>query len=294
MKQITILILSLSLTLLMASCNSIDPSIEHIEPTDDKINSIGIVQTEDTDDSAVGGANLCPIHSIEFHTYTGEMIDYVGQEQFRIWDEANMDKESGIEGCTYYSNIYRFINDFEIPKSDFEALCFETSAYYYFDYNVELLYGSDFSAINQYYTSYSERVDFREKLASLGDIKYGLLEYAMSSTDEKMKSFFENNCDNNIVNIVNWSIADFVRETGINKSDIEALIFNITTIEYPDKTVTLNCFDFDYDYLYSEVNAISNTGNLQVPIIQKINEDLLFCQQSEINIPINNDASTNK
>ncbi len=242
----------------------------------------------ETDSTTVEGANLCPIHSIDFHSYTSEMIDYVGgQEQFIAWHDANMDKESGIEGCPYYPNIYRFINYFEIPKSDLEALCFAGPTYYYFDYNVELLYGSDFSAINQYYTSHSEREDYREKLASLGRIKLDILNYAMSSTDEKMSSFFDSHCDNNILDTINWSIADFVRETGISKSDIEALIYDITNIEYPGGTLILNCFDFDFDYLYSDDNTISNTENSKAHTIQKINEDLRFCQQSPINIPTN-------
>ena len=294
MKRLTLLMFMLSFTLLIMSCNNIAPSNEYSVQTDERIEPIETEQFTDTDSGATGGANLCPIHSIEFHTYTGEMIDYVGQEQFRIWDEANMDKESGIEGCTYYSNIYRFINDFEIPKSDFEALCFGTSAYYYFDYNVELLYGSDFSAINQYYTSYSEREDYREKLASLGDIKYGILEYAMSSKDEKMKSFFDSHCDNNILDLVNWSVADFVRETGINRADIEALISDITIIEHPGGVFTLNCFDFDFDYLYSEDNAVSTSKDSKAYTIQKINEDLRLCKQSPINMSTNDDVSVNK
>ncbi len=294
MKKTTTLLLVLFLTLLMASCNITVPSIEHGEQTYEQIEPIETEQFTDTDSGATGGANLCPIHSIEFHTYTGEMIDYVGQEQFRIWDEANMDKESGIEGCIYYSNIYRFINDFEIPKSDFEALCFETSVYYYFDYNVELLYGSDFSAVNQYYTSYSEREDYREKLSSLGDIKYGILEYAASSKDEKMRSFYDSHCNNNILDLVNWSIADFVLETGISRADIESLISDITIVEYPGGVFTLNCFDFDFDYLYSDNNAVISTGDSKVPTIQKINEDLRFCKQSPINMSTNDDISVNK
>lgn len=295
MKQLTLLIFMLSLTLLMTSCNNIVPSNEHSVQTDEQIEPIETEQPTDTASGAMGGANLCPIHSIEFHNYTGDMIDYVGgQERFIAWHNANMEKESGIEGCPYYPNIYRFINYFDIPKNDFEALCYETANYYYFDYNVDLLYGNDFSAINQYYTSHSEREDYRERLASLGDIKYGILYHAMSSTDEKMRSFFDSHCENNTLDLINWSVADFVRETGISKSDVKALISDITTIEYPGKTVTLNCFDFDFDYLYSDDNAISYTENSKTSTIQKINEDLRFCQQSLINIPINGDISENK
>lgn len=239
----------------------------------------------DNESKATGGANLCEVHSIDFHTFTGEMIEYVGEDRFNDWFESCSGKDSGIEGCIHYANIYRFIEYFDFPKEVFEKLYYGTIAFYFSDYDVDLLYGTNESTVSQYYMSYAEREEEREKYSSLGEIKIGIVEYAMMSDDEKMKEFFDMYCADKT--IVEWSIADFVKTTTVSEQELQAIIGNITVREYPGMTIVLDCFDFDYDALYDDSSELMTARTTEEPsVIEKHNEDLMFCRQSKLNMDV--------
>ena len=236
----------------------------------------------DSEPKVNGGPELCTIHSIDFHSFTGKMIEYVGEERFNEWLDSCDGKLSGIEGCLYYANISRFIKYFNIPRNVFEELYYGTMDFYFSDYNVGILYGSDEETISQYYASYSDRKEERDKYSSLGEIKIAIFENAMASKNIKMKEFIEMYCEYLTptvidMNITGWSIADFVKATGIEKDELQAVIKTAIVREYPGMTVVLDCFDFDYDLLYSrayELDAVEPD-----PLTENINEDLMFCRQ---------------
>ena len=242
------------------------------------------ISISDDISNASGNLNLGEIHSIDFHTFTGEMIEYVGEERFNEWFENCDGKDSGIEGCIHYANICRFIEYFDFPKEAFEEAYYGTVVFYFSDYDIDLLYESDESTVSQYYISYADRAEEREKYSSLGEIKFGIAEHAMLSHDVRMQVFFKLYCEEH--NITEWSIADFIRTTGIEKNDLETLIKDITVREYPGKTVVLNCFDFDYDALYGIAQEMSVSTEETFSIIDKHNEDMVFCGQPQIRIDI--------
>lgn len=252
---------------------------EHHSPDDSTDTEQVTTENEDNDTSATDNIGHGEIHSMDFHTYTLEMIKYVGEERFYEWNDRCAGKDSGIEGCTYYTNIYRFIEYFDIPEDEFENLYYGTGAFYFFDYDVDLLYETDESTVSQYYIPSADHQKEREKYASLGEIKLGIAEYAMMSENEKVKDFFDTYCKDKT--IVEWSIADFVRATGISKEDLKAIIGNITVREHPGMTVVLNCFDFDYDALYNNSESTNHAAE-GASYIDKHNEDMMFCRQPQI------------
>ena len=97
-----------------------------------------------------------------------------------------------------------------------------------------------------------------------------------------MKKFFDSYCKNKRVS--DWSIADFVKTTSIEKKDLQSLIESLTVIEYPDETVILNCFDFDYDAIYNGLNHKTDESPKDISFIDKINEDMLFCCQPQLSV----------
>ena len=257
---------------------------EHHSPDDSTDTKQVTTENEDTDTSVTDNIGQDEIHSMDFHTYSWEMIKYVGEERFNEWIERCAGKDSGIEGCTYYTNIYRFIEYFDFPEDAFENLYYGTGAFYFFDYDVDLLYETDESTVSKYYILSVDREDHekeREKYASLGEIKLGIAEYAMMSENEKVNDFFDTYCKDKT--IAEWSIADFVRATGISKEDLKAIIGDITVREYPGMTVVLDCFDFDYDALYNNPESTNHaTGGASY--IDKHNEDMMFCRQPQISL----------
>lgn len=237
-----------------------------------------------SDEPVCGGVTLCPVHPVEFHSYSSILINYVGGDVFAEWIADNDNMVPTIEGCTYYGNIYRFIHDFKVPREFFESMYYGTPMYYYEDHNVDLLYGDDEEAVNQYYLSYLDRTEEREKYQSFGEIKYRLVEYASASTDLKMQSFFDEYCNGHT--IADWSISDFVEVTGISKDELISLVNGFKVKEYPNMTVVLNCFDFDYDSIYGEVNSDDSVTVSGVYSIDKHNEDMEFCRQPQLSVDL--------
>lgn len=307
MKKILLIILLLSVVLNVVACanpgNNIMNQGDHL---DEGVNILNVSSKENNsitmqpqveeehqgnfeetnvliEEQPCGGAELCPIHPLEFHSYNYLLISYVGNENFAEWVETNSNLTSTIEGCPYYGNIYRFIQHFDIPREVFEANYYGTPIYYYEDHNVELLYGENENAVNQYYMSYVEREEEREKFSSLGDIKIGIVEYARLSAEENMKVFYETHCKDKM--IVDWSIADFVRTTGIKKKDLQDLIGDITVQENPGMTIVLECFDFDYDILYSDTTLMKKT-TADESVVDKHNEDMNFCRQPQLSVGV--------
>ena len=257
---------------------------EYHSPDDSTDTEQVAAENGDTDTNATDNISCDEIHSMDFHTFTSEMIEYVGKERFNEWIERCAGKDSGIEGCTYYTNIYRFIEYFDFPEDAFENLYYGTGSFYFFDYDVDLLYETDESTVSKYYILSVDREDHekeREKYASLGEIKLWIAEDAMMSENGKMKDFFDTYCKNKT--IAEWSIADFVRATGISKEELKAIIGDITVREYPGMTVVLDCFDFDYDALYNNLESPNNAME-GASYIDKHNEDMMFCRQPQISL----------
>ncbi len=229
-----------------------------------------------------GDETWCYIHSFEFHSYSMDLINYVGNDEFMSWVERCDSKAPEIEGCPFYCNIYNFIKEFDVPREVLETAYYGTAEFYFSDYNIDILYDTDEDTVNHYYMSSVDREEEREKYSSLGEIKFGIVDYAMMSSDEKMQEFFETYGKDH--SICEWSIADFVKVTGIEKGDLQALIEDITVREYPGETVILNCFDFDYDVLYDIAASKITDSDKEATVIDKHNEDLVFCRQPPLEI----------
>lgn len=64
------------------------------------------------------------------------------------------DRDADSEGCKYPTrNIYQFIVGFAITKEDFTAIYNSSENRKQYDYNIDLLYGGDETAILEYYNN---------------------------------------------------------------------------------------------------------------------------------------------
>lgn len=214
---------------------------------------------------------LCEVHGFDYHSYSGELIDYVGNDAFMDWIEAN-DSPPGRDGCPFGGNVYRFIHEFDIPRAVFEDRLYRWG-FWNTDYPVDLLYGADAEAVDAYYRDYEAREDWLEKKVSHMEIRLNLLDLAEDT--EAYRPFYDKYVVDN--RIQPYSVADFVRVTGIGKEDLRALLTSWITVEYPGYTKVRNCFGWDFDLLYEMAAEPENTTPLG-----KINEDLRFCGQPVI------------
>jgi len=117
-----------------------------------------------TDRPIIGGSEYCDhdvvynygVQDGSFHSIPGNLIEYVGQDKFYKWVEeknsestdTNNDEKSG---CTAAITIVNFVNDFNIPRRDFEVINDNFLADYY-DYNLDAIYAGKEEA-EAYYLS---------------------------------------------------------------------------------------------------------------------------------------------
>ncbi len=110
----------------------------------------------------VGGSKYCDHdvvynHGVQdgsFHTIPGTLIEYVGQDEFSKWVEKKTEdmlasNEGKYDSC--FVSIVDFVNDFNIPRRDFEVINDNFLADYY-DYNLDAIYAGKEEA-EAYYLS---------------------------------------------------------------------------------------------------------------------------------------------
>ncbi len=215
-------------------------------------------------------------HIREFHSYDGKLTSYVGSENFTAWREACGNKEPTQDGCYAYSNLYRFIHDFEIPRQVVEEWYYGTNAYFRDDHDIDSLYMTDYSEAEKYYLVENYTVAQAEHMyhrSVLHAIRWGILVRAEQSTDPGWRTFYEK-YGPKYPNNNTWSMADFVRETEISQPDLLYLLAELRVIDSSEGIHIQECFDFDYNLLYTEnaMDAAMGEG-----ILRKLNEDRLFC-----------------
>ncbi len=150
----------------------------------------------------------CPIHSFDYHSFPGDLIDYVGQDAFDTWCDPYQTPDEN--GC-YESNIYNFIHDFNIPYEVFAEWYYGYS-YYWDDHAPALLYSDDIAAVEQYYSRSAEikREQANDLFSVFGRFKIYLEENARAADDVASRIFVEAFCEDGYVSIANWSMIDYI------------------------------------------------------------------------------------
>ncbi len=211
----------------------------------------------------------CAVHGPDYHAYPYDLIKYVGTDVFSAWTEQHNNSTSGVDGCPYGSNFYRFLHDLHIPREVLEEYYLSSLRYWGHDYPVDLLYSENEAAVSDFYAYHNGREGFYNQKDSFERIRFELLDYAENSDDPAYRQFYEQHVVDSMIQ--EWSVADFVRATGIGKEELRALINGFKKVEYPHQTLFLNCFVFDYDTLYQIAATPEKTT-----AIEKLTEDLRF------------------
>lgn len=166
MKQrLFLIIISTYFMLILFSCKTTSNNGgERLDPNMavDGDNTISAACIDDSNAGLGGGAdgdcihkNLNPIGIAvdeSYHSYYGNLINGDNATAFQAWIKDTDNREN--------RNIYNLINVLKIDRDYLEALnSLQSSCYYYFDYNTDILYGGDIAAADNYYSTAIERVD---------------------------------------------------------------------------------------------------------------------------------------
>ncbi|MBQ7923081.1 MAG: hypothetical protein IJ325_13980 [Clostridia bacterium] len=200
---------------------------------------------------------VCSVHSNDYHTIDGQLIQYVGDGSFEEW-KKKVENLPGEDGCPFAMNIYRFIHELEIPQTVFaDIIC--THGFWNYDYPVELLYSTDAETVDTYYRNWQDREDLLKIKNSNLWMRLKLMHLATEM--EEYRIFYDKYHRED--QLLAYSTADFVRVTGIAKEDLQTLFRSWETVEYSQ---------YDFDLLYELAKEPEKTTPLA-----KVNEDLLFC-----------------
>ena len=233
----------------------------------------------------------CPIHSFDYHTYPGALIDYVGQDAFDAWCDPYQTPDEN--GC-YTNNIYKFIKDFDIPYEVF-AEWYYGIEYYSSDHAPALLYGDDIAAVEQYYSRSAEieRETSKSTFHFFCSFKEMLEKDARNADDAASRAFVETFCEDGRVCVANWSIADYIRTTGITQDDLTArLHWCLMGFDVIQKNPGYDAaYLIDFTPLYE--NDITGGAYESIPAYLRVQtEDALVCSRGYETLVLPDDFET--
>ena len=137
--------------------------------------------TEATLPPASGGSGPCSTHNELYHSFPDPWIAYVGRETFYQWIEQTSPTQQEIRECTLHDvcpyakqNIYAFIHSMSYPKAVFIEQ-YNTDPWVDLRYNIDLLYGEDPAAAEEYYLATNSALEeMRMKITALRTAKHKL------------------------------------------------------------------------------------------------------------------------
>ncbi len=133
---------------------------------------------ETTGITAGGDAGICSAHAELYHAFPQPWIDFIGEDAFCAWADAEIAAHEPDEsGCPYPTvNVYSFIHTFNYPKERFIEE-FNTHPWVDYDYQVDLLYEGEPEIIEYYYHNHGHWHTEQTKVAlRLRDMKWKLID----------------------------------------------------------------------------------------------------------------------
>ena len=164
-----------------------------------------------------GGSGPCSIHNELYHSFPDPWIAYVGRETFYQWIEQTSPTQQEIRECTLHDvcpyakqNIYAFIHSMSYPKAVFIEQ-YNTDPWVDLRYNIDLLYGEDPAAAEEYYLATNSALEeMRMKITALRTAKH------------KLRNAFLNQLGDDL----NWkthSLLEMLEIVGVDLGDAQAL-----------------------------------------------------------------------
>ena len=250
-----------------------------IAETADTIPAAGNITTEDSvDEETVPtraiGTDMCDIHILEYHSYPGELIDYIG-EKFYDWVytvESQPDSDL-TDDCPYsHCNIIECLKYFDISEEEFTELYY-TSLYYYKMYDPELMYSENTTEIQNFFLddmTGEENLEF-EKRGKIRSAKV-YLRTALSemAVDEQIVEKYQE------LPLTAWTFPDIIREAQISQSTFEAFLSEHRS--FSDA--------FDVEAIYTQIEVMEevtlaemNTTSKEETLLEKCLDNIEYEMQ---------------
>ena len=264
MKTKKLLVYLFSLT--MTACTSlssleVDPELSPVNtpetdtdtPTTDSNSSTDTSQevftNTETSPSKPIKSRLCSIHINEYHSYPGELIDFIGEEFYDwVYGEESKPDSDLADDCPYsHCNIIACLQHFNISEEKFNELYY-TSWYYFYQYNPKIMYNGTPAEIQNLFLddkTGKEPQEFIERSKIRSAKSYLREELTETEADENVIEKYQQ------LPLTTWTLPELLREAQISRNVFEEFLN-----EHPKFSEA-----FDLDIIYEEVN----TPNTDIP-----------------------------
>jgi hypothetical protein len=266
LKPILIIIIALVVTCIVAitalslNCDKNETERTSIVLTNDSNNrefknSKEVNNSETSLPEAIGGGEFCfhdPLWD-SYHSFDNTLIEYVGIDKYSEWLE-NALKAEAFDNCIYgKANIYNFIHHFNISREMLadlyyhQATSYISGNYYSTWYNLDLLYNG---TEEEYSALYKEKGEEISAEISGKYVESMLKRYLIDKYGKE---------DERKVNCPQFSIAEFVYEKNISRSDLEEAI---NTVAQLGEKQGYKAFTYNLDLVYNKDKSIMNAIEL--------------------------------
>lgn len=264
MKTKKLLVYLFSLT--MTACTSlssleVDPELSPVNtpetvtdtPTTDSNSSTDTSQevftNTETSPSKPIKSRLCSIHINEYHSYPGELIDFIGEEFYDwVYGEESKPDSDLADDCPYsHCNIIACLQHFNISEEKFNELYY-TSWYYFYQYNPKIMYNGTPAEIQNLFLddkTGKEPPEFIERSKIRSAKSYLREELTETEADENVIEKYQQ------LPLTAWTLPELLREAQISRNVFEEFLN-----EHPKFSEA-----FDLDAIYEDVN----TPNTDIP-----------------------------
>lgn len=262
MKPVLFLIVALvmtcivTITALSINYEKIGKETANVDSTDASFDgNLHEIENSATSSEAIGGGEFCfhdPLWD-SYHTFDNTLIEYVGIDKYNEWLE-NALKAKAVDDCSFgKANIYNFVHDFNISREMFadlyynQATSYVSGNYYSTWYDLDLLYNG---TEEEYSALYKEKGEEISAEISGKYVESMLKRYLLEKYGNK---------DARKVNCTQFSIAEFVYENNISRSDLEEAI---NTVAQLGEKQGYKAFTYNLDLIYKKDKSIMNAIEL--------------------------------
>lgn len=228
-----------------------EPETEQESYTEETSSALGYVYHPEAFGCPHESNRYSGFHNIEeellwYLCYTNENeYDFDVLSNEIIQRTSNYDDDC-IHLCNKYT-MYDFIRDYKIPREVMEFYCEYGKSYYYADYNLDLLYGNDYRATEEYYINKNFNTNSMENLRKrdeynlktrLGlELSFPIPEWEYLQQGIKYDEIGLTPCFASLM-----SIPEVIYYGDISRETVQDLLDNILSFNY----------DYDLDRIYNE------------------------------------------
>ncbi len=276
MKKL-LFILAIILCIALVSCDSAPDQTESTEPlpadSTDTVTLEGTAPPSEQSDppseepappsEEPGGhydcAKICTVHVLGYHGFPDWIINYAGKDDFNAWMEEIEDGEA-VDGCPHPNvTMYDAIREFNVPREVF------AENYYAIDYfdevhNIDLLYGDDKSAADQFYRNEDELQAIVHKRQGLLDLKVSLFWRYNATWDDVIGHR----------NLNEVSVEQIVNAFDVPRDILESLAER--------SEVSGQMYDYNFDVIYSKDTEVVTPNDADSDVVSAVFvADAAFC-----------------